>query len=76
MTAPLQVIAVSFSPDADAEGRILAEVDRLRGRGILRLLDMLFVAKGADGTLERMAIGEERTSARCSPASSPKRTAT
>ena len=40
MTAPLQVIALSFSRGADSEDRILAEVDRLRGRGVLRLLDM------------------------------------
>ena len=44
MAGPLQVIALSFSRDAGAEDRILAEVDRLRGRGVLRLLDMLFVA--------------------------------
>jgi DNA-binding NarL/FixJ family response regulator len=59
MTAPLQVIALSFSRDADAEDRILAEVDRLRGRGVLRLLDMLFVAKSQDGTIERLAIGDD-----------------
>ena len=59
MTAPLQVIALSFSRDAGAEDRILAEVDRLRGRGVLRLLDMLFVAKGQDGTIERLALGDD-----------------
>ena len=59
MTAPLQVIALSFSRDAGAEGRILAEVDRLRGRGVLRLLDMLFVAKSQDGAIERLAIGDD-----------------
>ncbi len=59
MTAPLQVIALSFSRDAGAEGRILAEVDRLRGRGVLRLLDMLFVAKRPDGIIERLAIGDD-----------------
>jgi DNA-binding NarL/FixJ family response regulator len=58
MTAPLQVIALSFSRD-DAEDRILAEVDRLRGRGVLRLLDMLFVAKSQDGSIERLAIGDD-----------------
>ena len=41
MTAPLQVIALSFSRDAGSEDRILAEVNRLRGRGVLRLLDMV-----------------------------------
>ncbi len=59
MTAPLQVIALSFSREAGAEGRILAEVDRLRGRGVLRLLDMLFVAKSQDGTIERLAAGND-----------------
>ena len=59
MTAPLQVIAFSFSLGADFEERILEEVDRLRGRGVLRLLDMLFVAKGQDGTVKRLAIGDD-----------------
>jgi hypothetical protein len=59
MTAPLQVIALRFSRDAGAEDRILAEVDRLRGRGVLRLLDMLFVAKSQDGTVERLTIGDD-----------------
>jgi DNA-binding NarL/FixJ family response regulator len=59
MTAPLQVIALSFSRDAGAEDRILAEVDRLRGRGVLRLLDMLFVAKSPDGAIERLAVGND-----------------
>jgi DNA-binding NarL/FixJ family response regulator len=57
MTAPLQVIALSFSRDAGSEDRILAEVDRLRGRGVLRLLDMLFVARSQDGTVEQLSIG-------------------
>ena len=48
MTAPLQVIALSFSRGAGSEGRILAEVDRLRGRGVLRLLDMLFRGWSSD----------------------------
>src|SRR6476469_10039437 len=59
MTAPLQVIALSFSRDAGSEDRVLAEVDRLRGRGVLRLLDMLFVAKSQDGMIERLTIGDD-----------------
>ena len=59
MAAPLQVIALSFSRNAGAEDRLLAEVDRLRGRGVLRLLDMLFLAKGQDGTIERLTIGDD-----------------
>src|ERR1700683_4966682 len=59
MPAPLQVIALSFSRGAGSEDRILAEVDRLRGRGVLRLLDMLFVAKNQDGNIERLTIGDD-----------------
>jgi DNA-binding NarL/FixJ family response regulator len=59
MTAPLQVIALSFSRGAGSEDRLLAEVDRLRGRGVLRLLDMLFVARSQDGTIERLTIGDD-----------------
>ena len=59
MTAPLQVIALSFSRDAGSGDRILAEVDRLRGRGVLRLLDMLFVARNRDGSIERLTIGAD-----------------
>ncbi len=59
MTAPLQVIALTFDLDADADQRILAEVDRIQGRGVLRVLDMVFLAKQEDGTLQRLKIGEE-----------------
>jgi hypothetical protein len=37
----------------------LAEVDRLRGRGVLRLLDLLFVARSQDGAIERLTIGDD-----------------
>jgi DNA-binding CsgD family transcriptional regulator len=59
MPGPLQVIAVSFGPGADFQGRVLAEVDRLQGRGVLRLLDLLFVSKGEDGTIQRTVIGDD-----------------
>jgi DNA-binding NarL/FixJ family response regulator len=59
MAAPLQLIALSFSRDTGFEDRILAEVDRLRGRGVLRLLDMLFVGKSQDGAVERLTIGDD-----------------
>lgn len=59
MSGPLQVLAVGFGPEADFEGRVLAEVDRLEGRGIVRVLDMLVVAKGDDGTVDRLVIGDD-----------------
>ena len=59
MPGPLQVIAISFGPGSDFHGRVLAEVDRLQGRGVLRLLDLLFVSKRDDGTIERTVIGDD-----------------
>jgi len=58
MAGPLQVIAVSFGPGADFEGRVLTEVDRLQGRGVLRLLDMFFIEKSEDGTVQRLVVGD------------------
>jgi DNA-binding CsgD family transcriptional regulator len=59
MSGPLQVIAVSFGTSADFQGRVLAEVDRLQGRGVLRLLDLLLVAKDEDGTIQRVVVGDD-----------------
>jgi DNA-binding NarL/FixJ family response regulator len=50
---------LSFGRDTGAEDRILAEVDRLRGRGVLRLLDLLFVARSQDGAIERLTVGDD-----------------
>jgi DNA-binding NarL/FixJ family response regulator len=54
----LQVIAVSFGPGTEFKGRVMAEVDRLQGRGVVRLLDVLFVAKNEDGTVQRLVVGD------------------
>ena len=59
MTAPLQLIALTFRLEADAESRLLAEVDRIKGRGVLRVLDMVLAAKGRDGTVEALAVGDD-----------------
>ena len=59
MTAPLQLIALTFRLDADAQSRLLAEVDRIEGRGVLRVLDMVLVAKGQDGTVEELEVGDD-----------------
>jgi DNA-binding NarL/FixJ family response regulator len=59
MTAPLQLIALTFRLDTDAESHLLAEVDRIEGRGVLRVLDMVLVAKGQDGTVEGLEIGDD-----------------
>ncbi len=58
MTAPLQVMAVSFVTGTDFQGRVLEQVDQLQGRGVVRLLDMVVVTKDRDGVLERLSIGD------------------
>ncbi len=42
---PVQVLAVAFDEDAEYEGKILAELDRLQGNGLIRVLDLLFVGE-------------------------------
>jgi hypothetical protein len=57
MPGPLHVIAVGISPGSDFQARVVAEVDRLQGRGVLLLLDVIFVAKNEDGTIEPVVVG-------------------
>jgi len=54
---PVQMLIVGFD-GARFEGRILAELERLSEQGIVRLLDLLFVAKGEDGTLSALEASE------------------
>jgi DNA-binding NarL/FixJ family response regulator len=58
MAAPLQLVVLTFRRGADAESRLLAEVDRIEGRGVLRVLDVMFLAKGQDGTVEGLEVGD------------------
>lgn len=48
---PVQLLAVGFGPDANFEGRIMAELVELEQAGTVRILDLLFVAKEEDGDL-------------------------
>jgi len=59
MTAPLQLIGLTFRLGAGAESRLLAEVDRIEGRGVLRVLDIVLVVKGRDGAVEGMEVGDD-----------------
>jgi uncharacterized membrane protein len=45
---PVQLLAIGFPPDADFEGRIMAELERLEGQETIRVLDLLFVARDAE----------------------------
>jgi hypothetical protein len=40
---PIQMLAVAFGPEADYEGKVIEELDRLEGGGLIRVLDLLFV---------------------------------
>ena len=50
MSAPLQMVMLAFDGNR-FEGRILAELKRLREEGIVRLVGLLFVRKDADGSI-------------------------
>jgi hypothetical protein len=55
---PVQVLVVGFEQPAFS-GEVLAEFARLREAGIVRLVDLLLVSRGADGTLETLAAPDE-----------------
>jgi uncharacterized membrane protein len=50
---PVQLLVVGFEGE-DFKGEILAELDRLRENDIVRLIDLAFVRKDADGKVEKM----------------------
>jgi uncharacterized membrane protein len=51
VTGPVQVFVIGFEK-FEATGRILAELRRVRRRGIIRVIDILFVQKDAHGNIE------------------------
>lgn len=69
LIGPVQLVVIGFPPEAQFRGEIVRALSDLRGRGVIRILDALFVRKGNDGritssihesdlTLEqRMALG-------------------
>ena len=67
MTAgPLQLVVLGFDQLDRFRGQILAELQEVRGRDLIRLLDLLFVAKDERGELTALDLSdlpeEERTS--------------
>lgn len=57
---PLQVMIVNFE-DPNFTGGIEAELVRLQNAGILRVLDLIVVAKSLDGEIEIVKTGEVHT---------------
>jgi hypothetical protein len=55
---PVQVLVVGFDRAAFS-GELLAEFARLREAGIVRLVDLLLVSRGPDGTLDTLSAPAE-----------------
>lgn len=53
---PLQLLVIGFDQDADYQGRIMDELDRLVNRGLIRVIDLQFVMKGTDGELVALEV--------------------
>ena len=51
VTGPVQVFVVGFDR-FEATGRIMAELRRVRRRGVIRVIDILFVQKDKHGNIE------------------------
>lgn len=45
---PVQLLAIGFPPDAEFEGKIMDELERLESHETIRILDLLFVGKDAE----------------------------
>ena len=54
MTGPVQVLVVGFQQPS-LSGEVLAELTRLAGVGVVRLLDVLLVSRTEDGRLDTLA---------------------
>jgi uncharacterized membrane protein len=48
---PIQLIIVGFPPEAEFHGELRRALSELRGRGVIRIIDALFVQKAADGNI-------------------------
>lgn len=58
VTGPIQLLTVGFLPGTASPASILDDVDELQGRGVLRLLDAVMLAKQVDGSLEKLEVDE------------------
>ena len=50
---PVQLLVIGFE-QPEFHGKIRAELDRLRSTDTIRLIDLLFIRKDADGNVERL----------------------
>ena len=50
VTGPIQILVIGFD-NFEATGQIMAELRRVRKRGVIRLVDLLFVEKDRRGNI-------------------------
>jgi uncharacterized membrane protein len=51
---PIQLIAFAFEGVDKFKGQIRRELDELRGHGLIRIIDLLFIMKDGDGTIRAL----------------------
>lgn len=56
MSGPIQMVMIKFDTTEKFQGEILQELNALRGKGLIRLIDLLMVVKRPDGQIQRMAM--------------------
>jgi uncharacterized membrane protein len=57
-TGPIQLVVLGFDRLDQFRGRMLAELQEVRGRDVIRLLDLLFVAKGDAGQITSLDLSD------------------
>jgi hypothetical protein len=51
---PIQLLAFTFDDVNKLQGQLKAELDELRGHGLIHILDLLFIKKELDGTVHSL----------------------
>jgi uncharacterized membrane protein len=54
LIGPIQLVVIGFPPDAQFRGEIISALAEVRGRGVIRLVDALFVRKDDQGRISAM----------------------
>ncbi len=54
---PVQVIVFGFEGTDKFQGEVLEELANLRGRGLIRLIDLMVAAKDSDGAIRKAEVG-------------------
>jgi uncharacterized membrane protein len=53
---PVQILVIGYGADANFTGAALDELKRLREQDVVRVIDLLFVMKNDDGSIEKIEI--------------------